>query len=317
MEQSERIDELAAALVQAKLKFGKIKKSQTGRIEGTNAKGSAYSYEYKYADLAHTLEAVESHLLEAGVVVQQDCVPAAQQGFFVVVTQLTHTSGQWQRFNSPPMPYKDDPKRTGASQSYGRRYGVAAALSLATEDDTDAAGQWDDHRPARHPLSRPQADRSSTAAPTNGRGDPGSYVFPIGKDKGYKGKPICEVPEGYLRHFVMGESFDKEDIKEATQAFLDTLAPKERVEFLTFAVEHTGGDKPKFEVALEHERDTYFGKVRRGWYDAAYEKLILGRLSEEQIKLVEADWATQQGVAPDAPDNLEDVTFTSGEESGL
>ena len=313
MEQSESIDQLTPALVAAKLAFGKIKKSQTGKISG-EGKGGAYEYSYKYADLAETLSAVEPHLLANGLVLQQDCVNGTP-GYFTVITQLTHISGQWQRFQSPPMPYKEDPKRTGASQSYGRRYGVAAALSLATEDDTDAHGDWHDRpAPAQQTAARPQQDRSQTAARQSGA--PGDYIFPIGKQQGYQGKPIREVPEGFLREFIMSDKFDKQDIKDATQRFLDTLATKEEVEFVQFALMQTGGDNIALQADIDAEREAHFKKVRRGWLDKV-EEMVLGSLDAEQVRLLREDFkvahSRDQKPEPRAENPQEEVDRLSGE----
>jgi hypothetical protein len=292
MEQSDTIGQLAEALSAFQ---GEVSDPSTDQLAKIPGKDGKQGYVYTYANLAGYLKMARPLLAKNGLAFTQGV--SSVQGGVTVTSMLMHKSGEWLR-ESFSMQASGSPQQIGGIITYARRYSAAPLLGIATEDDDAAAAthgmapqgsrdSWTrdrDPQPARTPQARAEAPGQS-AAPS----DPGAYIFPIGKDKGYQGKPIREVPEGYLRNFIMGDKFDKEDIKEATQRFLDTLETKENTLFLEWAVGHVGGNAEKFKEALDRERESYFGKVRLAWFDAAWDSLM-GKFTEEQLEAVREDY---------------------------
>ena len=145
MLQSESINELAAALAKAQ-----------GRIKGALKDTSNPFFKSKYADLASVWEACRSALSENGLSVVQTTTCDNPESV-TVETQLIHSSGQWIRGCLTMRPAKSDPQGIGSTITYARRYGLAAIVGVAPEDDDGnaASGQMvtpdpvDDARIAR------------------------------------------------------------------------------------------------------------------------------------------------------------------------
>lgn len=168
MEHSAEINELAAALSKAQGRFASVKTDSKAKIP-TKAGGS---YEYSYASLAATLDAIREPLAANGLAVTQ--CPEAKGDSLFVVTELTHASGQWLR-SEIVTPYPmGDVKALGSAITYLRRYTLTAILGLATEDDDgDAASEHKAqyNRPSPAPKAEaPKAEPTPApkAAPTNG-----------------------------------------------------------------------------------------------------------------------------------------------------
>lgn len=93
----------------------------------------------KYASLDAVVEAVRGPLAKHGLAIVQGATsPAVGAPALTVETLLVHQSGEWLS-NTVTVPMaKVDPQGAGGALTYGRRYGLAALLSLATEEDDDA-----------------------------------------------------------------------------------------------------------------------------------------------------------------------------------
>lgn len=128
MRSSEQIAKISDALVKAQAKFESPKKDKT-------AKAGAYSYDY--ADLANVIDTVKPVLTEFSLAVVQEAVNA--DGGVGVLTRIIHDSGEWFEFGPLILPAGGGPQGHGGSVTYARRYALAAALGIATEEDDDAA----------------------------------------------------------------------------------------------------------------------------------------------------------------------------------
>ena len=130
MRTSEEIKDLAAALVSAQAAMEPAKK------DADNA-----HFKSKYADLSAIVSAIRKPLTEAGLSWVQDVT--LEDGGIGVTTRLTHTSGQWIEFGPLVIPVdKANAHGVGSAATYAKRYGLAAACGLATEDDDgNAAAQ--------------------------------------------------------------------------------------------------------------------------------------------------------------------------------
>lgn len=128
MEQSENINELAAALAKAQ-----------GQITGALKDSSNPFFKSKYADLASCWDACRKPLSENGLAVIQST--AEMDGHLYVVTTLAHASGQWMRGWLPVKTKDDSPQGQGSGLTYARRYALAAIVGLAQIDDDAEAAQ--------------------------------------------------------------------------------------------------------------------------------------------------------------------------------
>jgi len=179
MKHSDTISKIAVALVAAQRDMKTIAKDSQNP-----------HYKSRYASLDGIVEAIRPVLAAHKLaVVQGACDPildadGAVAGF-TVETMLIHESGEWLS-NAAVMPLtKNDAQGAGGAMTYGRRYGLSALLSLATDDDDDG-----------HTASTPRATGGSTSA-SRSRSDPvaatpaasGVKVMPFGKTKG---KPLGE-----------------------------------------------------------------------------------------------------------------------------
>ena len=95
-------------------------------------------FKSKYADLSAVWEDVRKPFAENGISVVQ--MPVGGVGSVSVVTQLTHSSGQWMRSKLTVVPNKLDPQGIGSGITYARRYALAAMAGVyQIDDDGNAA----------------------------------------------------------------------------------------------------------------------------------------------------------------------------------
>ncbi len=122
-QQSETTGEITKALVKLQAELSPVKRQSENPFLGK-----------KYADLAACWEAARDPLSRNGLAVVQTTTPG-EDGSLIVVTTLSHTSGEWFRGYLPIKPVKTDPQALGSAITYGRRYSFAAIIGLAPEDD--------------------------------------------------------------------------------------------------------------------------------------------------------------------------------------
>lgn len=130
---------LAAALAKAQ-----------GEMEGA-AKGSLNPhFKNKYADLASIWDACRGPLSKNGLSILQ---PVSADGARVTVsTILAHSSGQWISESLTMTAQQNTPQGVGSAITYGRRYGLAAMVGIAPEDDDGNAASA---RPTRQQQEQP------------------------------------------------------------------------------------------------------------------------------------------------------------------
>lgn len=122
--QSEQINELVAAIVAAQVKMVPASKDHVNPY-----------FKSKYADLPTCWEAVSS-FREAGIAITQSPMDGPD-GYVLLDTQLSHTSGQWMRSRLKIRVAKDDPQGYGSAITYARRYALGCMTGLVTEEDDD------------------------------------------------------------------------------------------------------------------------------------------------------------------------------------
>lgn len=123
MRTSDEVSELAAALVKAQAAMKPATKDATNP-----------HFKSKYADLAAIVSAIQKPFTDAGVSWVQDVT--REDGGIGVTTRLMHASGQWIEFGPLVIPVdKANAHGVGSAATYAKRYGLAAACGMATEDD--------------------------------------------------------------------------------------------------------------------------------------------------------------------------------------
>ena len=160
MKHSDSLAKLAPALVAAQADLKPIVK------DGKNP-----AFRSKYATLDATLEAVRPALAAQGLAVLQGITFPETNGEgrlvgITVETRLVHASGEWMASHVPVPVAKADAHGLGSALSYGRRYGLAALLSLAADDDDDGNAAAKAAPPAavkpaqtKPTPAKPEADR--------------------------------------------------------------------------------------------------------------------------------------------------------------
>jgi len=143
--QSDAICDLAAALAKA-------------QAEMTHASKDAKNphLKSKYADLSAVIDAARPHLAKNGLSVVQ-VTETDEAGTVVLMTQLSHASGQWVRGWYPVKPVKNDPQGFGSALTYARRYSYAAIVGVAAsgeDDDGNAATNGGPASPRNEPEYR-------------------------------------------------------------------------------------------------------------------------------------------------------------------
>lgn len=122
MQQSEQINELAAALALAQAEIGGAKKDSSNPF-----------FKSKYADLASVMDACREPLTKNGLSIAQILIN--EENKVGCETKLMHKSGQWISGKFLLTPTKNDPQASGSAVTYARRYALAAIVGVVQEDD--------------------------------------------------------------------------------------------------------------------------------------------------------------------------------------
>lgn len=115
-------------------------------------------FKSKYADLASIWDACRVALSKNGLAVVQLAESDGDKA--TVVTLLTHSSGEWIKGRITLKPVKADAQGIGSALTYGRRYGLAAMVGVAPEDDDGNAASRE--QPGKAPPVRAVAAKPTT-----------------------------------------------------------------------------------------------------------------------------------------------------------
>lgn len=147
---SEKRDELAAALVKLQGELPIIKKSST-------------SYKGKYAPLESFVKAAQPLLLKHGLAVVFGAVRV--DNTVMLEGTLIHVSGQWLSKQFPFTPGEPTSQADGSANTYARRYLFCNLLGMVAEgEDDDAAAQQQKHEKEIKPRdpNKPISDKQIT-----------------------------------------------------------------------------------------------------------------------------------------------------------
>ena len=163
---SPELDKLATALVKAQ-----------ASVKGAVKYSTNPHFKSQYDDVASIWEAWRKPRTENGLSVVQ--LPGWLDGRTTLTTMLLHTSGQWISGTAESPISKADPQGVGSAITYLRRYALAAAASVAPEDDDGNAAS--------------QSEGWQSRAPANPDGEitlPGDET----KWDGHGGQPLSKIP---------------------------------------------------------------------------------------------------------------------------
>ncbi len=125
MRTSEQINELAAACAKAQ-----------GALRPAVKDATNPAFRSKYADFASIADAAKVYAAH-GIAVFQDVTSETEAGIGVT-TRLVHTSGQWLECGPLVVPLgKRDAHGVGSATTYAKRYALAGALLIASDEDDD------------------------------------------------------------------------------------------------------------------------------------------------------------------------------------
>jgi hypothetical protein len=148
MRTSEAIDAICAALAVAQ---GEMKPAVK---DATNP-----HFKSKYADLASVFEAIRVPFAKAGLSVLQEVGNA--DGGVTVITRVVHKTGQWMEFGPLYVPAgKQDAQGLGSAATYARRYSLASALGVCSDEDDDGNAAVSGNGGGRLPA-QPTAPKSA------------------------------------------------------------------------------------------------------------------------------------------------------------
>ena len=99
-----------------------------------NAPRSQKGHYGMYADLATIIDAIRKPFADNGLRFSQEFQPFGDQ--WVLVTELSHVSGEWQR-SALPINHKLKPQDFAAAATYMKRIALSAIAGIAAEDEDD------------------------------------------------------------------------------------------------------------------------------------------------------------------------------------
>jgi hypothetical protein len=141
--QSENIEKLVEALAKAQ-----------GEIEVAVYDSANPHYKSNYASYEAIRKVCKKPLADNGLAVMH--LLTIQDGKRVMVTQLSHASGQWIRSYLHLPQEKETPQGIGSSVTYAKRYSLGALLALSSDKDNDGE---DIETPYRDEDAKSKVDR--------------------------------------------------------------------------------------------------------------------------------------------------------------
>src|SRR5262245_22215396 len=143
MRQSEKIDQLSAALVKAQAAV------KAPALDSVNP-----HFKNRYASLAAVREAVLPAFHAQGLAILQS--PCDRDGRPALTTLIVHASGQFLELELLCLPVqRQDAQGYGSAYTYGRRYALLAIAGVVAEEDDDG------EEASRPPARKEQASRPS------------------------------------------------------------------------------------------------------------------------------------------------------------
>lgn len=202
--QSDQINELVKALIEAH------KEISHATMDSKNP-----HFKSEFASLEAVIDATKNAYLRHNCILMQ--LPILTTLGPVLITQITHTSGQWIRSETPILS-KDqgDPQKMGSGLSYARRYAIAAISNIGQKDDDG------NHASSGSPVE-------THRVPGN-RPDPEDLIFPFPFPAGFRGKRLKDLGvDGIMQagkslaQWKQKTEKEKTPFPENAQMFMDVM----------------------------------------------------------------------------------------------
>ena len=150
---------LISALAAAQGELKNPKKTRTAIVKGTSRKtGKAYEMSYKYADIGDVLQTILPVLSKHGICVSQP-TKILDNGSLVLITRVSHVSGQFIESEYPICGSNGDHQQMGAALTYARRYALTTLIGVSAVDDTDGSDAAPVGDGGQHKMSMAQAKK--------------------------------------------------------------------------------------------------------------------------------------------------------------
>jgi hypothetical protein len=202
MEQN-RSSESIAKLTEA------LSKAQ-GIIEGAKKDADNPFFKTTYADLSSVWRACRGPLSENGLAVMQTVETCNDK--YILVTTLSHSSGEWMRSFMPILLVKHDPQSLVSSITYCRRASLAAMVGVCPSDDDGESAMCRDYvevKPIHIPLSESQCAELDDLLADDGSGE--WVITEVTKKKGIK--TIYEIDSAYFENDLKKWLLNRKKIK--------------------------------------------------------------------------------------------------------
>ena len=148
MYQSEQIDQLATALAKAQGEFTPAIKDAANPF-----------FKSKYANLCSVYKSCQEPLSKNGLSISQPTM-RDENGQWILVTKLLHSSGQWMSSHTPIITAKADIQAFGSAVTYARRYALSALVGVVTDEDDDGEAAMDRNpSPAQQKYEKKQQQK--------------------------------------------------------------------------------------------------------------------------------------------------------------
>jgi len=161
--QSEQINELAAALAKAQGEFISPPRNRAVEVKMRENKGV---YKFCYATLDCIMDMIRKPLSDNGLSVAHSLLDDAHGP--ICETRIMHASGQWIATWVPVIVSEHaDAQGWGAAITYARRYGLTCLLGIASDEDDDGNAACGNSvtDASRNQPSKPTTQPSKKAAP--------------------------------------------------------------------------------------------------------------------------------------------------------
>jgi hypothetical protein len=132
----------------------------------------------------------------------------------VMVTKITHKSGEWERGFWPFTPEKQNAQGMGSAGSYARRYGLASMIGIfQTDDDGNAACGISEEKQSSPPTSRPSTSSNKPKISTpQPKQSPDDIPIDMAKEV-FGGEEVPRISQE--RVAKLRESLKKDNVDEA------------------------------------------------------------------------------------------------------
>lgn len=216
---SANIGELTKALASAHPQFTAIKKTEKVAFSTTAGRRG-----YNYAPLDEIIEATRKGLSENGLAVMQ--LLKLVNANTILVTILSHSSGQWIQSESYIGKQDQPPQSEGSALTYKRRYSLSAILNVTSEEDDDAqAIEQKQPKPEALPSkSKPSAEPSSGNLPVEENKPP--------VDEVHEGKVGGDITEPQIKK-IQATIKEKKILSDQARLYLKVNFGKEHLKELT------------------------------------------------------------------------------------